>query len=58
MDEQTLKEVEQLHAELAEKDSEINSLMDLLAEKACENKALRGQLSIKQIDATYDSNCP
>jgi len=44
MDEQTLKEVEQLHAELAEKDAEIISLMDVIAELTHDKQAALGQI--------------
>ncbi len=50
MDEQTLKEIEQLHAELAEKDAEIMSLMDVIAELTHEKRAALAQIIRMQSD--------
>ena len=50
MDEQTLKEIEQLHAELAEKDAEIMSLMDVIAELTHEKQAALAQIIRMQSD--------
>ena len=50
VDAQDIKEVEQLHAELAEKDAEIISLMDVIAELIQEKQAALGQIIRMQSD--------
>jgi len=44
MDAKDIKEVEQLYAELAEKDAEIQSLMDVIAELTHDNRSALGQI--------------
>ena len=55
MKENDIKELEQLHAELAEKDAEVQSLTDELAYMMCENKALKGQLALVKQDCRYEA---
>ena len=50
MNEQILKEVEQLHAELAEKDAEVQSLMDVIAELTHDKQAALAQIIRMQSD--------
>jgi len=56
MKDSDIKELEQLHAEMAEKDAEIQSLTDELAYMMCENRALKGQLSLVKQDCQYSDS--
>ena len=56
MNENDLQEIEQLHAEAAEAETERQALVDLIAELMTENKALRGQLAILKNDGTYETS--